>query len=556
LTPKEDISGFENVGPFTRDLLKGITATGTGETIAWPTLTTVAGTLELPSGVYDMDIELTVSNGASIDSETTKAHRTEVVYIYSYLTTPATYEFTDLDVQKLYLTGPKPRLTIDDDFNTIGDYVAQSFSLYNLAGDIIPFYRTNTAAGTTMETSYSFTSPVLPDGGTWAVYIPGYAVTSDVEQPSIVTSGTSEIVMATVYSGIANPVEKKISIKSKRDSVYDHADLETHRRNVRVVTALIPGTTTGITAPQFNDGSVTSYTSHYVAEGHDVNVRAFIGAPSDYRVSYIDVEDDTGLISTSDFNPSLASDTAGWNRWVNGFSVSQGISEITVTVHYFHTGDVVRGSHTISGNQIDQSNPNAEYTIAYVNSGAEHAGTLSSFTVLDTRNDTPTTAYSANSGFNAWDFDGRNFSLTTISQLGYVLAQSRINTSTYLVQGSTQPAIPARYWSSSQGTTTNIYSRTGVSGSYGYSLENFMAYVYKDNSIVAHRTTTVPTFNLSSFDPRPMTAFGVAVPFTNIGTTYYDGNGTINASYNPITFSIDSSSDTGYVQLVKTVTIP
>jgi hypothetical protein len=563
LTRNEDISGFDNVGEVVRDLLHDINLTNP------PTHTNVTGTIELPSGVYDMDIALTVSGGASIDSEPTVAHRTEVVYIYSYLDTLATYTFTDLDVQKLYLTGPKPWLTVN---NSHATYEALSFELYTREnGTLIPFYRTN--AGTTTETTYSLTSINLELGtptSTWEVYIPGYAVASDV------TTGTTTVAMKTVYSGLTAPVWTTLSIDSKQGSVYDHDtsgfnnDLDVVGRNVKVIpmTSVIPGAATAIANPELrNDGksfnAADSATGTAVVIGKTVDVSAFIGTSSEYKVSYIEVQEvdnpDVVLSVSSLFNPTLSSDTSGREVWnftvpMPSGSISSTNEDITVTVHYFHTGDVVRGKHT----GIDSNDPNAEtkYTIAYVNrddgSGGidpiayEFAGSnnLKSIVVLDAPN---TSTYSALTAYNNSWTDG--FDLTTIDELGKVLAQSRINP---IPITSSSRFESARYWSKTQrATLTNLYYWTGSNYS-GPIYRN--VYLYKDNAIQGHRTAGPTSSNTIDLWPSPPNNFGVAY---SGGGSYYSNNSGANQvellDANPL---ILTAQFEGYVQLVKTVNIP
>jgi hypothetical protein len=587
LSRNKDISGFDNVGDFTRDLLHDInTATSPH--------TSVIGTIELPSGVYDMEIKMVVGNrsNAAIDSESTVAYRTEVVYIYSYLTTETPpYTFTDLDIQKLHLTGPIPWATVNG-IHT--EYVAQSFELYTSipgggSNTIIPFSYTND--GATTETSFDLTGVDL-ENGTWEVYIPGYLVSSN----GSVTSGTGNdtIAMKTVYLGITDPEWKTLPIETKQGSVYDHYDdryafndsenqdsLDASGRRYRVVTD-IPGSTPGISAPLLQDGDYGWFnaTQSALAAGMGVItpnaiVRAYIG--TDYKVSYIEIEEkrdywdgkgpvrsivnpDPTFNGDPTYNPTLNSySDPSWQTLsfamppmsTSDYTVPPSDAVVTVTVHYFHTGDVLHGSYIGAGSN--------DYMIAYVNSGAEHASGNMSITVLDaadiTRNTTAVEAYTTRSA------DFRGFALTTIDELGKVLSQDRINASRFIRTS------PACYWAAInpnegyQGwyRTINIYRRTGTSGSYSYNPVEFQAYVYKDNSILENRDARAIGQYLGSYmtswnaslDPRS-DYFRVAV---SGGGIYYNSSSTVNISYGEITL-IDSYSDTGYEQRVKTVTIP
>jgi hypothetical protein len=223
LTPREDISGFPNTGSVERDLLHGnFTSESETEEKITSTGTTVSGTIQLPSGVYDMDIALTVGPGVvTYDMEPTIVHRTEVVYIYSHLTTKAPkYTFTDLDVQKLRLTGPRPTCVFyrnDRSWNgsyyiyyttTISDIVADSMRLYDTTNaEIIPFY-------TSINGEVPLTSVPLTSSG-WTIYVPaGYAGTM--------------IKMEAIYSyqGESYTNIKFLSIKSNQNSEYTLGELE------------------------------------------------------------------------------------------------------------------------------------------------------------------------------------------------------------------------------------------------------------------------------------------------------------------------------------------
>jgi hypothetical protein len=567
LTPHEDISGFDNHGAVSRDLLNGawITGSGTGEDISTSTPlthTNVGGTIALPSGVYDMDIELVVGGGASIDSETTYAHRTEVVYIYSYLETVAPkYTFTDLDIQKLHLTGPKPWLKLGSNHST---YIAQWMELYTeqgVNGKIIPFYTSNN--GTTTSTRLSVTSVGL-ETGTWEIYIPGYAIASAF------SSGTTQIAIKTEYSGIDDPLWVTVPIQTKQGSVYGHDDVDASGRIVKIVNGA-PGA--GSFGLALQNGLTTKGNPRWFNEAESVagqgvvtptvNVRTYTSSGGYYKVSYIEVEEmrDYGngpepyVYASTSFNPSINSyvinssnnlnpDQADtpypyrntWNFAVPGMSgtnytVPEADADITVTVHYFYAGDVVRGKHI----GIFEANEETKYTIAYINrtgqsSSYEYGGLgngLESIVVLDTPATTPT--HTAQEAYDTLrSANGEGFKLPDITELAKVLY--RIETDKF--NASLVTTAPARYWSATQGLTVAL--------SPGGQL---LALVYKDNGIPVQRVTSVPS-NLASISPSS-DAYSVAV----------SGGWTGTYAQNPLDL-IDSDVDLGYVQLVKTVNIP
>jgi hypothetical protein len=136
-----------------------------------------------------------------------------------------------------------------------------------------------------------------------------------------------------------------------------------------------------------------------IAEGvvtPTVNVRTYTGSSGLYKVSYIEIEEmrDYGngaepyVYASTDFNPSINSSVVSLSNNLNpdqadtpyayrntwdfavpgmsgtGYTVPEANAEITVTVHYFYGGDVVRGKHI----GIYGTNAETKYTIAYINS--------------------------------------------------------------------------------------------------------------------------------------------------------------------------------------------
>jgi hypothetical protein len=384
--------------------------------------------------------------------------------------------------------------------------------------------------------------------GTWEVYIPGYAVAAAI------ASGTTTIAIKTEYSGVDDPLWVTVPIRTRQGSVYTHDDVDAAGRIVKVITG-IPGTTS-ILGPYLqkgvnSSGNPTWYTEPESVAGQGVvgktgKVRTYTSSLGSYKVSYIEVEEmrdyGSGPVSyvyeSTLFNPTLGPDASYtyYNNWDfsvggmsgNGYTVPESDANITVTVHYFYGGDVVRGKHI----NIFGSNADTKYTIAYINrttsssSGYEYGGLgngLESIVVLDTPNTATFTAEVAYTTLSTPNSEG--FSLPDMEHLAKVLY--RIQTDGF--NASLITTAPARYWSSDRGFTVNLG---------GFPL---VGYPYKDNAILTNRSTTTPT--LASISPSSA-AYGVATPGGWTGT--YAGN--------PLTL-IDSALDTGYVQLVKTVNI-
>jgi hypothetical protein len=388
LTPADEVS-FGNTGTVSRDLLAGNrtnNADGKGEIITTGT-NTAAGTIPLPSGVYDLDIAVSLRGAStSIHNEDTTIHRQEKVYIYSYLTTEAPkYTFTDLDLQTVYLTGPRPVLN-----GRPNSFYAATIEVF-VAGERIPFSTSNTAIETQKELRLGGNS-----NRTWGLYVAGYRIAGAVNGLDSVSiratwipgsNDTPSTVPGYIY-GSANQeqvCEKPVAIARKQIVTVPEKYLDLSPRSIYLDNL--------VSAPSYPQVSVNGATfgtstlgTRTALAGDTVQIRAGtqVYKPSWIAITEHRINDATGSkydYTYKLYNSDIKESTSSGDVWeftayplsdtdpINGaYTVDPDDTDLEIVAHYYYASDVALAGDI--GIRFDPQwayvSPDTEYYIARV----------------------------------------------------------------------------------------------------------------------------------------------------------------------------------------------